>query len=347
MSILRWIGLGVGAAMFLYVFFLARRGRSRGLDSIIGMLAGLGLMGISAYPDAISIVRDMLSLEKDQFSRLIAVGIISNILLWILIVRARLQFTEQADLLDTLVRRLAVKDFESMYPELEPLTPIVVLIPAYNEQDSIKGVLDKIPESIGGMKVTVIVIDDGSDDDTAAAVREAGFPAVKCAINRGQGAALHVGFDIVKRFGAQIVVTMDADGQHMPEDMEKLVGPIADDEADFVIGSRILGDREKDSATRYVGIHVFNSIIRVLTPIKVTDCSNGYRALRVSTLAKLVLRQAQYQAPEVIIEAARKGARIGEAPVTVKQRTSGTSKKGRNLKYALYFARSIYKTWLR
>jgi hypothetical protein len=347
MTILRWIGLAIGLGLFVFSFFLARKGRARGVDRIIGMLAGLGLAAVSIFPETITIVRDLLSLDRDQFSRIIALGIISNIMLWILIVYYRARWAAQSDDFELLVRRLAVREFEERYPDHDPLPEIVVLIPAYNEEANITHVLEQMPESVCGKPVAVIVIDDGSDDHTVERVRRAGHLAIRSPINRGGGAALHVGFEIAQRFGAKIVVTMDADGQHLPADIEGLVEPIIGDELDFVIGSRILGQREKDSAVRYLGIHFFNRIIRVLTPIKVTDCSNGYRALRVSSLSKLVLKQTQYHTPEVIIEASRKGARIGEAPVTVKRRLSGKSKKGRDLKYAFAFARSIIKTWLR
>lgn len=311
------------------------------------MLAGLGLAAVSVFPETITIMRDLLSLDRDQFSRIIALGIVSNVMLWSLIVLYRARWAAQSDDFELLVRRLVLKEFEERYPEHNPLPEIVVLIPAFNEEENITQVLEQMPEIVCGKHLAVIVIDDGSDDRTAERVREAGHLAIKNPLNRGGGAALHAGFDIARRFDAKIVVTMDADGQHLPADIDGLVEPIIDDRLDFVIGSRILGQREKDNPVRYLGIHFFNRIIRLLTPIKVTDCSNGYRALRVSSLSKLVLKQTQYHTPEVIIEASRKGARIGEAPVTVKRRLSGKSKKGRDVKYAFAFARSIIKTWLR
>jgi glycosyltransferase involved in cell wall biosynthesis len=156
-----------------------------------------------------------------------------------------------------------------------------------------------------------------------------------------------MGFDIARQHGAEIVVTMDADGQHLPSEIERLVAPIVADDVDFVIGSRILGKREKDSTIRYIGIHVFNALIRLLTVAKVTDCSNGFRAFRVTELSRVLLRQDQFHTSELIIDAAKKGVRIGEAPVTVKRRLSGRSKKGKNWSYGLEFARSIFKAWWR
>ena len=92
---------------------------------------------------------------------------------------------------------------------------------------------------------------------------------------------------------------------------------------------------------------MFNAVIRLLTPAKVTDCSNGYRAFRVAALSRLRLVQDQFHTSEFIIDAARKGIRIGEVPVTVRRRLSGTTKKGKDWTYGLWFVRTIIKTWWR
>ena len=146
---------------------------------------------------------------------------------------------------------------------------------------------------------------------------------------------------------SEVVVTMDADGQHLPSEIPGLVAPVFNDEFDIVIGSRLLGTREKDSFIRYIGIHVFNMLIRLLTHVKVTDCSSGFRAFRTSELARVLLRQDQFHTSELIIDAAKKRIRIGEVPVTVKRRLSGESKKGKNWRYGLSFFRTVFKTWWR
>jgi hypothetical protein len=98
---------------------------------------------------------------------------------------------------------------------------------------------------------------------------------------------------------------------------------------------------------RWLGIHVFNALIRLLTPVRVTDCSNGFRALRASELRRVLLRQDQFHTAELLIDAARKGIRLGDVPVTVRRRASGESKKGRDLRYGFSFARTVLKTWWR
>ncbi len=166
-------------------------------------------------------------------------------------------------------------------------------------------------------------------------------------INRGGGAALRLGYDIAKAARAKIIVTMDGDGQHLPEEIQNLVEPILNNEADFVIGSRVLGKHERDNIVRWVGIHTFNLIINLLAGTRITDCSNGFRAFRVDSLQKVLLLQDQFHTAELIIDAARKGIRIREVPVTVLRRFSGQSRKGKNWKYGFNFSKTVLKTWLR
>ena len=346
MTTMRWIGLAVGIIAVIVFFFRFRQGRLRRLDFFLAMLFGASLVTVSLYPNSVNLLRDMLSLKADQFSRLIAIIIVSNLLLWFVVFYTRMGNQSQLIQFDRLIRKLGMNEFERDYGQ-KALPPVLVVIPAYNEAENIVHVLEAMPKKVCGKDLTALVVDDGSSDGTADAVRSVGFPVVQTPINRGGGAALRLGFDIAARGGAEMVVTMDADGQHLPAEIERLVAPVVQEEMDFVIGSRILGEREKDSAVRYLGIHLFNTVIRVLTNVKITDCSNGFRCLRVSQLSRIRLAQDQYHTSELIIEAAKKGIRIGEAPVTVKRRLSGESKKGRNWLYGLKFGRTVLKTWWR
>jgi len=347
MSAIRWLGLGIALIAFGFVFNRFRYGRIRKFDLVLGSLFSLALAVVSLRPDSVNALRDFLLLEQTQFSRLIAISIISNILLWLVLFYTRFMQAERSQQFDQLVRRLGQVEFEKSYPDLKRLEPIAVVIPAFNEEKNIGTVLDAIPSQVCGQGVSVLVVDDGSRDETYREAVGRSAYVIRNPIQRGGGAALRLGFDIARQYGARIIVTMDADGQHLAEEMERLVDPILKDESDFIIGSRILGQRERDSAVRYVGIHVFNFLIRLLTPVKVTDCSNGYRALKVDALSRLRLEQDQFHTSEFIIDAARKGIRIGEAPVTVKKRLSGSTKKGRDLTYGLWFIRAVFKSWWR
>ncbi len=347
MSLLRWLGLLLGTGILAYAFTRFRLARARRVDFAMASLLGLGLVVVSAFPDSVNLLRDLLLLERQQFSRLIAIGIASNLALWLVILAIRSRQAHSAEQFDHLIRALGVSEFQRLHPESTRLAPITVVIPAYEEADNVGDVVRGVPDSVGERAVACLVIDDGSEDGTREVAQRAGALAVRTPVRRGGGAALRLGFDIALAGGAEVVVTMDADGQHLPAEIERLVAPVLEDEADFVIGSRILGHHERDSTVRYVGIHVFNALIRMLSSVRVSDCSNGFRALRARDLARLTLRQDQFHTAELLIDAARHGVRIAEAPVTVMRRASGESKKGRDWTYGLNFARTVLRTWWR
>src|ERR671937_2232575 len=161
---------------------------------------------------------------------------------------------------------------------------IGVLIPAYNEAESIGWVLDRIPETVCGIETAILVVDDGSRDGTAEVAAEHGAVVARHLINRGGGAALRTGYRLLADSGAEIVVTLDADGQHLPSEMERLVQPVLDGRIDVAHGSRVLGEAERSHLSREIGIVFFNRMVSLITRTRVTDCSNGYRAVRAGVL---------------------------------------------------------------
>jgi glycosyltransferase involved in cell wall biosynthesis len=192
-----------------------------------------------------------------------------------------------------------------------------------------------------------VVVSDGSTDGTAAESREAGALVTELPINRGGGLALRVGYELALQLDAEIVVTMDADGQHLASELPTLIAPILVGEADYVNGSRLLGDFEKDSTVRHIGVHVFSRVVTILTGRRITDPSSGYRAARAELLERLVLEEDQFWTSEILIEALRQRARLVEVPVTIVTRASGASKKPRSLRYGWNFSKVIVQTWLR
>jgi len=304
------------------------------------------LLIVAIYPDSINIIANMMALDNRQYGRIIALLIISNMLLWVLLISIRSKDAVKSIQFDLLVRRLAMEKFFER-DDFKTIKEITVIIPALNEADNLDHILPRIPGSIEECSVGVLVIDDGSNDNTWDVVTKHKFSVVSNPINRGGGAALRLGYDIAMASGAKIIVTMDADGQHLPEEIERLVSPIFKGDLDIVIGSRVLGQREKDSIFRWAGIHIFNFVINLLAGTRITDCSNGFRAFQMDSLKKVLLLQDQFHTAELLIDAARKGLRIGEVPVTLLRRHSGISKKGSDLSYGVNFLKTIIKAWLR
>ncbi len=250
-----------------------------------------------------------------------------------------------------IVTGLAVRQFTDQYLARENPSPdrreILIIVPAYDEEGGIRSVLRKVPKEVLGYGVKIVVVDDGSTDATAAIVREEGFPIVTHVVNRGQGDALRTGFAIAQAEAADIVINLDADGQYKPEEIERLVRPIIEDRADFVLGSRFMGYYEEAGSVRHVGVVFFSKLISLLTGVKISDCTNGFRAIRVSELHKLDLREDRFNATEIILEGLNSKLRFEQVPVTMLSRAAGETKKPPKLAYPLGVFRVIIQTWLR
>ncbi len=252
----------------------------------------------------------------------------------------------RARALDALVDEVAIERFHEAHGHPE-LPPVAVVIASYKERDSISRVMQQMPKQICELEAAAIVVVDGEEDGTAEIVRAAGQYACVAPVNRGQGAALRLGYRLAREHGARYVVTGDADGQTDPADLAVVLGPVVDGSADFVNGSRRLGTTASNDAVRNLGVVVYAQVISLLTGTKVTDTANPVRALRAETTAQLTLDEPQYQASELLIGAIMSGARYAERPVRMHERTSGSSKKGGNLLYGLRYGRVVLRTWLR
>jgi glycosyltransferase involved in cell wall biosynthesis len=242
----------------------------------------------------------------------------------------------------------ALSAFDAANPELT-LSPVVALVCAYEEEDNIGAVLEKIPSTACGLAVTTLVVVDGGEDGTAAIAEGTGVPTVVLPVNMGHGVALRVGYGLCVDRGATYVVTLDADGQNDPAELATMLEPLVHDEADFVVASRRLGVDHTVDRVRQLGVVCFAGLINALTRSHLTDSSNGYRALRVTMLADVVdhLEQDQYQTAELLITALRRGWRVTERPTVWYPRASGSSKKGSNLYFGFRYAAVIVRTWLK
>ena len=251
---------------------------------------------------------------------------------------------------DQVVDDAAVKAFGQGYGDRATrLTPVVIVIAAYNEVGAIGPVIEALPGEVCGLAAVAIVVADGCADGTAAEARAAGAMVCDVPVNRGQGAALRLGYWLARARGAQVIVTIDADGQYEAEEIGRVIEPILSDRADFVSGSRRLGSELTTDATRHAGVIVFGALISVLVRQRITDPACGLRAMRSELTAAVTLEQAQYQASELMISAALHGYRLAEVPTTMRDRgkhATGT-KKGGNLGYGVRFARAAVHTWWR
>jgi glycosyltransferase involved in cell wall biosynthesis len=239
------------------------------------------------------------------------------------------------------------------------LPPVSVVIAAYNEEGSVGQVVEGLPETVCGMATEVIVVADGCADATAKEADAAGALVCDVPVNRGQGAALRLGYRIAREGGARYIVTTDADGQYNPLEIESLLAPVVAGTADFVTGSRRMGSEETKDPIRRAGVRFFAALVSLLTGQRITDTTFGLRAMRAEVTGAVQLEQPQYQASELLIGVIAHGYRVLEVPATIHRRRVGESKKGQNpfyglhlpvvnnLFYGLRFTRVVVGTWWR
>lgn len=340
--------LGASAAILLLVFAAARYRKGqlrRGELAVVALLVG-GLAVAAVAPDLLDPLLRSLGFERGQERRIIGLLVISNLLTFALLVRGFSRDDQLSDEVGALVDKLAL---DRLLDDGWAGAPggVVVVIPAYNEADNLPWVLEHIPSDVCGLPVAPVVVADGCTDGTEVVARAHGTGVIRRDLRRGSGAAVRVGCEAALRTRAKVVVTLDADGQHDPREMEALVRPVADDTADMVQGSRVLGSFEVESQARSRGVFWFARLLTLLGRTKITDPSTGYRAISAAALRKLDLKQDQFYVSEVILEAARKGLRVAEVPITLRRRSSGSTKKPSTLPYAWGFSKAIVRTWLR
>jgi glycosyltransferase involved in cell wall biosynthesis len=240
----------------------------------------------------------------------------------------------------------AVRAFRERHGELE-LAPVVVVIPALNEAECVGGVLDDMPAEACGLPVQTIVVDDDNTDATGEVARAHGAFVARLEQNLGQGAAFRVGYRLGREHGARYLVTLDADGQWDPADMAGVLEPVVDGEADFVLGSRVLGRAETDNRLRGLGVRVFGILVTALTRVRVTDTSSGLRAMLAEVTARVPQHEPQYQSSELLLGAIYCGYRIAERPIVMHKRAAGESKKGHDVMFGVRYANVILRTWWR
>ncbi len=198
---------------------------------------------------------------------------------------------------------------------------IVAVIPAYNEESTIGAVVD----GLRGLVDRVYVVDDGSMDETASRAAQAGAEVMAHGRNRGIGAALQTGYDAAIASDADLLVQLDADGQHNPDDLVVLLSAL-DPSTDIAIGSRFVGTNSDGySLTRRLGIWFFSLICSALGGTRIFDVTSGFRIYRMPVLSRLPPLRGRHWAVEQTLMAMRLNLRIKEVGIEIPPRRSGES----------------------
>jgi len=192
---------------------------------------------------------------------------------------------------------------------------ILVIIPAYNEERFIGSVVLKVRQHAD----SVIVVDDGSTDGTSEVAEAAGAIVVKHAENMGKGVALNTGFQRARQLEPEVVVLLDGDGQHLPEEVLLLIAPVLRGEADIVIGSRYLQKRSRVPTHRVWGHQAFNWLTNVISGTHITDSQSGYRAFSARALELVSFNSESFSVEsEMQLLARQHHLRLAEVSVTIR-----------------------------
>lgn len=198
---------------------------------------------------------------------------------------------------------------------INPFSSTAVLIPAYNEGQIISSVVTEARKIVQ----RVIVIDDGSSDNTADQATKAGADVIRLHKNQGKAGAVLIGCSYAKKNGIETIILLDGDGQHNPREIPVVAAPVMAGVADMVIGSRFMGEKNQIPRYRIAGQQVLNGVTRLASRIPITDSQSGFRVLGKRALDNLNFKSKGYNLEsDMITHFALIGIRMVEVPITVR-----------------------------
>jgi glycosyltransferase involved in cell wall biosynthesis len=202
---------------------------------------------------------------------------------------------------------------------------VLIAIPAYNEEHTIEAVVSGVRSAIP--EFDLLIVNDGSGDATESILRRMGQPAATHLCNLGYGRAVQTAIKYADRRGYDALITLDADGQHRPDDILRVYREYESDDYDLLIGSRFVQSRRYDSepAIRRAGMRLFSALIALLSGRRVYDTSSGMKVINRRVFEVLASRPFVDFHAEAIVYLLENGYRVGESPITVQRRTHGTS----------------------
>ena len=324
---------------------LRKDGRVGNSFFIIIILFWLAVFGTAFRPQTLDEIVNYTGLyNKAQLLLILSVGIILYLLAMQVVKNNNVTFN-----LSKIVREIALSSFRDEINGSMQHPDVIIVIAAKNESKSIGAVIDKINHLKVSFSYKIIVVNDGSDDNTESIARSKGALVVNHYYNLGLGGAIKTGYLASTLFKPSIIVTIDADGQHDPKYITEIVSKIKNEQADLVYASRF-SDKSKyaTSAVRSVGNRFYTRLVRRIAKISITDVTTGYRGIKFDKLKEIFFVSESNFAIELAIRAGKNGLKVSEIPIAATERESGKSqfhKIERFIVYNINAMRQIFNSY--
>jgi len=290
------------------------------------------VLTVSTEPSVIDMIMNSTALGNNaQFLLIISVGFI----LYLLFTQVRRSENASLDL-HIVVRNIAISNFKQNIKNPKK-SEVLIIICAKNESKTIGQLIDSINSQELPFSYNILVVNDGSTDETSQIANAKGAFVINHVYNLGIGGAIKTGFLVSKIFNPDFIINIDADGQHDPKYIPNIVSKLKNNQADLVYGSRFTNESNYDSSTvKLVGNKFYTNLVRRITKIPFTDVTSGYRGIKFKKLNSIYFVSEGNFAIELAIKAARNSLKIIEIPTNAQIRKQGQSQFHRLEKFFLY-----------
>jgi len=307
--------------MISIIIKIQLRGRIGNQLFVVSIIFWIGVLIVSVQPSILdSVLNNTGLVNRAQF----LFGISLSLVIYLLL----LQTTKNKGLSTYFfraIRNTAISNFEDSHKTDDP-TQVLIIITAKNEEKTIGSVIDKINSFHFPFTYKILVVNDGSTDQTGKIAKEKNALVINHVYNLGVGAAVKTGLIISKIFKPEIVVNIDADGQHDPKYIPALISKIKEDNADLVYASRFsLQSKYDTSMTRLIGNKFYTKLVNKIAKTNLTDVTSGYRAVKNNKIDSILFKSESNFAIELVLRAAKNGLKIVEIPIEAIARKQGQS----------------------
>lgn len=324
----------VSAIIIISVSILKKQNRTGNQFFVIMIIFWFGVLIIGLRPEILDSVLNTTGLvNRSQFLLSVSLALIIYLLYF------QTQKSKRASLnLNQAIRRVALSNFKlELKNSNEDRLYLLIIIVAKDESENIGKVIERIKSLDSPYSYKILVVNDGSTDNTEEIARSKGAMVINHVYNLGIGSSTKTGFLASRLFKPEIVINIDADGQHDPKYIPEIVSKIKNENADLVIASRFANESDyKTTTVRLAGNRFYTRLINQIAKISITDVTSGYRGIKFDKLNSIYFIAETNFAIESTIRAGKNGLKIIEIPVISKSRKYGKSQFHRIENFLVY-----------